>query len=99
MKTIKLTRGLEALIDDGDHAWASGFNWHAAPRGNPPRQRFVAARATRAGGRQRVISLASEVYGPVPDGHMLTYANGNSLDCRRQNLVARPKTLVARAQA
>jgi hypothetical protein len=79
MKTIPLTRGLFAIVDDADYEWLSKFKWHAI--GGDHGKAYYAAR--RVGGNKLKMQymLMDKPYGMTVD-----HRNGNSLDYRRSNL-------------
>jgi hypothetical protein len=79
VKTINLTRGLYAIVDDEDFDWASKFKWHAAKTG------YATRRGVRINGNQPCISLHREIVGAV-DGDVVDHINGNRQDNRRCNL-------------
>lgn len=82
MKTIPLTRGLEALVDDDDYEWLSQFNWYAFTSG---RSRPPLVYAGRAGPRKSKIIMHREVI-KAPPGMDVNHENGNTLDNRKKNL-------------
>lgn len=84
MKTIPLTQGKVALVDDADYGAVSQFKWYAAKMG----RRFYAARALpRAGGKQ-VIQLLHQFLVPGTSG--VDHRDGDGLNNQRFNL--RPAT-------
>lgn len=84
MRTIPLTRGLVAIVDDDDHEWLSQWKWHAVGR---PAQ-FYAARTKRLDeGGPGVVLMHRVVMGLVKDEVLFVdHANHDSLDNRRSNL-------------
>ncbi len=77
MRTIRLRRGEEAIVDDDDFAYLSGFRWHLA--------HGYAQRCFRSEGKIKTRRMHQEILGdhfPLISDH----ANGNKLDNRRQNL-------------
>jgi hypothetical protein len=85
MVEIPLTRGLKALVDDVDGRLA-GFWWYANPRSDGL---FYARRDEHHGPKKKAIYLHREVLG-VGVGLEVDHKNGDTLDCRRENL--RPAT-------
>lgn len=79
-KLIPLTQGQNALVDDDVYEWASQYKWcfmrvyrhygYAARAGTNPK---------------RTIYLHREIARPV-DGLVIDHINGDTLDCRRENL-------------
>lgn len=84
MKTIPLTRGLVAIVDDDVYEWASKMHWQSYPnrQSNP---NVYAGGFTIRNGRRAKIYLHREVVG-APRGIEVDHINGNTLDNRRQNL-------------
>lgn len=84
MKSIPLTLGQVALVDDADFEWLSQWKWcaHAHKRGG-----FYAVRALcEPGKKKRVVSMHKLLCSGVNVDHR----NGNGLDNQRKNL--RPAT-------
>lgn len=81
MKTIKLTKGKYALIDDEDYEKVSKYKWQAAPKPN-------GYRVVRAGtkGELKKSFYLSRVLMDEPEGMIVDHINGNSLDNRKSNL-------------
>ncbi len=73
-KTIPLTRGLVAIVDDEDYEWLSQYNWHAQRSG----QRWY---AMQRGG----IAMHRWVM-RTPPGMHTDHISGEGLDNRRANL-------------
>jgi hypothetical protein len=84
MKTIPLTKGLVAIVDDEDFEFLSRWSWHAFEgcSGN-----VYAARnsAPDANGRRKHIFM-HRVIADTPEGAETDHRNGNGLDNRRSNL-------------
>lgn len=89
---------LNAILDDIDHQWARQWTWgHTWGSGKPSKRTILtkqlvyARRSTRIRGVAVSIFLHREIciraYGPPPsDRHLADHRNGDTLDCRRENL-------------
>ncbi len=83
-KTIPLTKGCEAIVDDADYEWLSRFSWRVqTSKKNNCRYAIRNGIRTRAG--QRFILMHREIANP-PQGLVVDHINGNGLDNRRSNL-------------
>lgn len=76
MKTLPLTRGLKAIVDDADYEWACTEHWHA----NFPRKGGKPYARNGNG-----VYLHTKVFGASIHAQ-IDHRNGNTLDCRRGNL-------------
>ncbi len=83
MKTIPLSQGKSALVDDDDHALLSEFKW--CFRGERDRASGYAVRQVRVGARYRMRYLHRQLMNPPP-GTEVIFLNHDTLDCRRANL-------------
>lgn len=83
MKTITLTRGQHAIVDDDAHKSLAQFNWHALRQPNT----FYAARNVMRGGKRVTIWMHREI-NCTPAGSVTDHINGDGLDNRRANLRA-----------
>lgn len=83
MRELPLSKGLVALVDEADYAWASQWKWFA----KGPEGRVYAARCERGVDRlkRRTIRLHRELMQP-PAELDVDHINGNGLDNRRENL-------------
>ncbi len=84
MKTIQLTRGKVALIDDEDYEAFSAFTWHASTTG----WTFYARRNIETASspqRQRTVRMHRELVG-APRGVVVDHIDGNGLNNQRANL-------------
>ena len=81
-KSIPLTMGMFAMVDDEDYDRLNKYRWHVSRKGIT----FYASRRTKGENGKRVnIKMHQEVIGKkvgfVPD-----HKNGNGLDNRRDNI-------------
>jgi hypothetical protein len=83
MKTIPLTRGKFAIVDDADYRWLRRWKWYA--HRNKSGKVFYAVRDTRylKGGKQ--LTMSAVIMKPSP-GFIVDHKNFNTLDNRRSNL-------------
>lgn len=85
MKSIALTKGRVAIVDDEDYEWLKEWKWHANGSGNKPQ--YAARRVfVGDGSRRSKVILMHHFIMPRIDGLYVDHANGNSLDNRRSNL-------------
>jgi hypothetical protein len=80
MKTIPLSQGQVALVDDEDYARLNEFRWFA----HKSRKTFYAFRNYRDTQR-RIGLMHREILGAAP-GQMVDHRNRNGLDNQRANL-------------
>ena len=74
-KTIQLTQGKVAIVDNSDFEWLSAHKWH-----------YAYGYAVRAvGPRDRTQWMHREILG-TPEGMFTDHINGDKLDNRRSNL-------------
>lgn len=87
MKTIPLTKGKRALVDDGDYERLSAFKWYASFK--PASRSFYAERhrprSERNKGQPKIISMSEDLLGRRP-GLIVDHRNRNTLDYQRTNL-------------
>ena len=83
MKTLRLTKGYEAIVDDEDYERLSQFSWHVCQKRKGGK--YYAERSYREKGtqRRRNVRLHHEVLGQVA---MTDHINGDPLDNRKCNL-------------
>lgn len=81
---IPLTQGQVALVDDADAEWLNQWKWTAS---RCHRDKFVALRGERVGGKHRNRYMHREILGLSPgDGLEADHWNHDTLDNRRSNL-------------
>lgn len=88
MRTITLTKGQVALVDDEDYEALSRFRWHAQARGSKASNdgaTFYAMRRVGPRGAQRHVPMQAAIMHP-PIGADVDHRNGDTLDNRRENL-------------
>jgi hypothetical protein len=78
MKSIPLTKGKFALVDDGDYEYLNQFKWQL-------HDVSYAKRGKQRGGKYITILMHREIIKP-PAGMGVDHINGNPLDNRRENL-------------
>ena len=86
MRTIKLTRGLEAIIDDCDYDLVSKYKWQALPGHGMIYAKRGPHLKLGEPSTPSVISMHRFILGDIPDGYQIHHANGNGLDNRRENI-------------
>ena len=77
MKTITLTQGKKAVVDDEDFIWLSSWKWFAIRDVD----RFYAARNSK----KRLVRMHRSLMNPTYSMDV-DHINGNGLDNRRENL-------------
>jgi hypothetical protein len=81
MKSITLTQGKIALVDDGDFEWLSQWKWYA----HKSHGVFYAVRNVWVYGRYRKNFMHRLILN-APDGMQVDHINLNTLDNRCENL-------------
>lgn len=82
MKTIPLTQGKVALVDDEDFERLNAFKWFAQKH----RSTFYADRKSpMIGGKRKTIRMHREIIN-APIGVEVDHRNGNGLDNQKENL-------------
>lgn len=76
-KTLELSQGKVALVDDEDYEWLSRWKWTY--------NNGYAVRRERRDGKRHTIWLHLEIIQP-PEGYKLDHKNRDGLDNRRKNL-------------
>lgn len=83
MKTIKLSQGKVAIVDDKDYEVLSKYKWYATCLKYCKNQ--YAARNVFKNGKKTIIRMHRIILN-VPDNMQIDHINGNGLDNRRCNL-------------
>lgn len=83
-KTIPLTRGKVALVDDADHTWLSQWKWHYKP-GHSGKSDGYAARGIKRNGKVKIIWMHRFILG-VEKGQQVDHEDGDKLNNTRANL-------------
>jgi hypothetical protein len=81
-RKVQLTRGREALVDEADYEQVTQLKWTLAEWHG----RFQAVHYYREDGKVKSLRLQRFLLRP-PDGKVVAFRNGDSLDCRRANLL------------
>lgn len=99
-RTIPLTKGLTAIVSPEDFARVSAFCWYANTDGRDAttyagRRRRVSDDAKRWRARRILLHhwVLDRAPSELPPGHVVDHINGNSLDCRRENLRIIPEAV------
>jgi hypothetical protein len=80
VRTIPLTNGTHAIVDDADFEVLSGITWGVNSEGYPVRRKSLE-------GRRYMVGMHREIMGCTKgDGRFIDHVNGNVLDNRRSNL-------------
>jgi hypothetical protein len=80
-KTIPLTRGKAAIVDDEDYESIAKYRWHA----NPGRNQHWRAERTCRQGKKKTVLMHRQIM-DAPEGVEVDHKNRNPLDNRRCNL-------------
>jgi hypothetical protein len=83
MKSIPLSQGQFALVDDADFELLNDFKWSYRPERN--KAQGYAVRHKKVNGKDSLAYLHREIL-PAPEGHEVIFLNHDRLDCRRENL-------------
>lgn len=85
MKTISLTQGFVALVDDVDFDWVSQYKWRALV--DRRRNKVYAVRKTHGPhSNRKSLYMHREIVGVTDPLVKVDHRNGHSLDNRRANL-------------
>lgn len=81
MRTIPLTQGKVAIVDDEDFEWLNQWKWHVVSR-----SAMYAARSMWKGNRKKLNVRMHRMILSVKNGMIVDHINGDSLDNRKSNL-------------
>lgn len=100
MKTIPLTQGHEAIVDDELYDHLSLFKWHALVHKARGKTYIYGARWGKYNSRRRSIRLHHQVLGILTweldgTGKLVDHKNRNTLDNRKDNLRVTNKSINA----
>ena len=84
-KTIALSQGKVALVDDQDFGWLNQWKWYCGVSRKPTRTKYYAVRNTTLNGRRKWTAM-HRVITNAAKGCLVDHANGDGLDNRRANL-------------
>lgn len=86
VKTLPLTRGVVALVDDDVHKELSAFFWQARPSPRKTTSTFYGQTiADTPDGKKTTVRLHQAIMGRK-EGYVIDHINGDGLDNRRENL-------------
>ena len=83
MKCILLTRNERAIVDKKVYDWLADYNWSTLIS---KKKYKYAARGLRLDGRYKKLYLHRLICG-YPPYFLIKFINGNSLDCRKDNML------------
>jgi len=86
MKTIELSKHLDAIVDDNDYYLLSMMDWRAVPGGNA----FYAHLLDPADNTISNVTMQEAIVLSEDCAH-IRHINGNGLDNRRANLTTKPE--------
>lgn len=88
MKTIVLTKGYVAIVDDDDFAALSANKWTAVVTGKKTKRVYAYRRTGWDNTKRRYTGVVymHRVIVATPDGFDVDHINGDTLDNRRSNL-------------
>lgn len=84
MKTIELTKGLVALVDDEDYDFLSQWKWYA--KTNKKTGKSYACRSVHTAGQQPKAVVIHRTIMQAKPGEIVDHKDGNPLNNQRSNL-------------
>lgn len=83
MKTINLTKGYSAIVDDADYEEISKHKWHVQVAKHTA---YAMRWADDKRGKKLLLAMHREILGLPPSAKYVDHINHNGLDNRRSNL-------------
>ena len=74
MKTIRLTKGYSAIVDDEDFEYLNQFDWQLGSQNN--NDLLYAIRTDRSEGKKRTVRMHREILG-AKKGEFVDHIDGN----------------------
>ncbi|MCC8195587.1 MAG: HNH endonuclease [Ruminococcus sp.] len=85
MKTIPLTRGKSAVVDDEDYTELIKFRWFCVPSRSHKDTWYAVRRGQHGKGEPSTVWMHREIMHSLP-GEIVDHINSNGLDNRKENL-------------
>jgi hypothetical protein len=86
MKTIQLTKGFEAIVDDEDYEWLSNQSWHVATARNNSNHYASGHIPSKKGYKHLMHRVILKKHGIIVSNEIVDHINNNGLDNRKINL-------------
>ena len=86
MRTIPLTRGKHALVDNGDYQELLLHNWCAVPKKNKVRTTWYAVRGDGGRKNRRTVYMHRQLLGVQKHAIKVDHRDGDGLNNQRSNL-------------
>ena len=90
MKKIPLTKGMFAIVDDEDFDFLNRIDWYASEIKSTYSKSFYPAHKNGDG-----IILMNKLLVKGKNGYLYHAKNGDTLDCRKENIILVPKHTVS----
>lgn len=85
MKTIKLSKGQIALVDDEDFEKLNQYNWFAI-KGKSDVTYYAARHSSRKSGKRKTILMHREILGITDSKKFIDHKDHNGLNCQKSNM-------------
>ena len=85
MKTIPLTQGKVALVDDEDYEWLNQYKWTLVRNDN---KEYAARNAYKEHGKNKIVTMHRVILGDTVKDKDTDHIDGNGLNNQRANLRA-----------
>ena len=88
-KTVELTRGYQAIVDDKDYEWISRKKWYSLPSGADNCRTVAASGHVKGNTKTRVLMhrvIWEHHHKAIPPKYTIDHINHNPLDNRLSNL-------------